>query len=106
MSEPEMRTGHDIRSMIDYLSAKDAKHPDLVAFRWMLGERLQPEDTISLNQHRTDMDDLLARMGAERNRLSSDLRMATDELVKQRAVIEDLKEKLARFVTPPMRMDA
>ncbi len=78
------RSEHDIRSMMDYLAARDPQHPDLSAFRWMLSEgKPEPSDDAALLEANKDM----SRM-----------------IIDQANEIAALKEKLARFVQPVERM--
>lgn len=82
---PCMRSAHDIRSMIDYLMARDPQHPDLSAFRWVLGEGKPTQ----LNG-----DAALIEANKDLSRM----------VIEQSQEIASLKEKLSRFVTPVTRM--
>ncbi len=77
-----MRSESDIRSTMDYLTARDPNHPDLSAFRWVLSERKpEPSGDAALLEANKDM----SRM-----------------IIEQDAQIKELKEKLQRFLRDGM----
>ncbi len=100
---PPMRSEHDIRNMIDYLTARDPQHPDLVAFRWMLGEQLagvNAEVLAALEEAKQIAESATQQANAS----AQAMRLAGGKITQQAAEIADLREKLSRFVTPPQRM--
>ncbi len=84
-----MRNEHDIRSMIDYLAARDPQHPDISILKWVLGE--SPKSVWELRFE-------------EATKAYQDAGVNLNAIIqKQNAEIVDLKEKLKRFVTPVQR---
>ncbi len=87
-----MRSEHDVRSMIDYLTARDPQHPDLSAFRWVLGESPKSEPEQKFEVALKEIED---RYGKYKNEQIAIINKQTTE-------IADLKEKLHRFLRDGM----
>lgn len=85
-----MRTERDIHLLIDYLRARDPQHPDIGILCWVLSE--QPN--VEANE----------QMTAERAQWANTQSTMNGIITAQFNEIVVLKEKLARFVTPPTRM--
>ncbi len=96
MGMSRMRSEHDIRSMIDYLTARDPQHPDIGILRWVLGEgaTMPPAGMVPT-----------AEFEATVNMRLNHLMEPLQKMIKQQAdEITDLREKLSRFITPVQRV--